>query len=206
VPVEQLRSVQRHERILDAAVRVFSAKGYHGTLVDEIAVEAETSKGGVYFHFPNKQAIFLALVDKLAAMLRERILAEVEGHDRPVVRAEAALRVVLETFAGHRRLARLFMVETLGAGPEFNTHMIAIRASFAELIREQLDAAVAVGAIPPLDTATTATAWFGAVNEVVTHWTLAEQPGNLMDAYPTIRGLLLRGIQAFPPTEVARAS
>ena len=143
MPVEQLRSVQRHERILDAAVRVFSAKGYHGTLVDEIAFEAETSKGGVYFHFPNKQAIFLALVDKLAAMLRERILAEVARHDRPVARAEAALRVVLETFAGHRRLARLFMVETLGAGPEFNTHMIAIRASFADLIREQLDAAVA---------------------------------------------------------------
>ena len=196
MPVEQLRSQQRHQRILDAATRVFSAKGYHGTLVDEIAAEAETSKGGVYFHFPNKQAIFLALLDYLADMLRGRVEAAVAGHIDPIERAEVALRVVLETFGSHRRLARLFMVEALGAGPEFNARMIQIRADFADLIRVHLDDAVASGAIPPLDTSTAATAWFGAINEVVTQWALADQPGALDTAYPTIRALLLRGIQA----------
>jgi AcrR family transcriptional regulator len=196
VPVEQLRSVQRHQRILDAATRVFSSKGYHGTLVDEIAAEAETSKGGVYFHFPNKQAIFLALLDRLAVILRERVEAAVAPHEDPVARAEAALHVVLETFGSHRRLARLFLVEALGAGPEFNARMIRIRADFADLIRVHLDDAVAQGVIPPLDTAVAATAWFGAVNEVVTHWALAEKPGRLEEAYPTVRRLLLQGIQA----------
>src|ERR1700730_3872804 len=196
MPVEQLRSQQRHERILDAAVRVFSNKGYHGTLVDEIASEAGTSKGGVYFHFPNKQAIFLALLDRLSAMLRERIDAAVASQGDPIARADAALEGVLTTFAGHRRLARLFMVEALGAGPEFSVRMIQIRATFADLIRAQLDDAVAVGAIPPLDTATVATAWFGAVNELVTHWALAVDPGRLEDLYPTLRALLLRGVQA----------
>src|SRR5215469_9351129 len=143
MPVEQLRSQQRHQRILDAATRVFSTKGYHATLVDEIAAEAETSKGGVYFHFPNKQAIFLALLDRLADMLRERVEAAVATQADPVRRAEAALRVVLETFGNHRRLARLFMVEALGAGPEFNARMIQIRAEFADLIRVHLDDAVA---------------------------------------------------------------
>jgi AcrR family transcriptional regulator len=196
VPVEQLRSVQRHQRILDAATRVFSSKGYHGTLVDEIAAEAETSKGGVYFHFPNKQAIFLALLDRLAVILRERVETAVQPHEDPVARAEAALHVVLETFGSHRRLARLFLVEALGAGPEFNARMIRIRADFADLIRVHLDDAVEQGAIPPLDTAVAATAWFGAVNEVVTHWALADKPGRLEDAYPTVRRLLLLGIQA----------
>src|ERR1700731_1809632 len=116
MPAEQLRSQQRHERILDAATRVFASKGYHGTLVDEIAAEAETSKGGVYFHFPNKQAIFLALFDRLSAMLRERVEAAVADQPDPVARAESALKVVLETFGSHPRLARLFMVEALGAG------------------------------------------------------------------------------------------
>src|SRR6266542_2612981 len=115
MPVEQLRSQQRHERILDAAVRVFSDKGYHGTLVDEIALEAETSKGGVYFHFPNKQAIFMALLDRLARMLRERIEAAVAVELVPIARAETALKVVLDTFGGHPRLARLFMIEALPA-------------------------------------------------------------------------------------------
>jgi AcrR family transcriptional regulator len=198
VPVEQLRSQQRRQRILDAAVGVFSTKGYHGTLVDEIALEAETSKGGVYFHFPNKQAIFLALLDRLADLLRQRIEAAVQAESQPVARAEAALGVVLDTFASHRRLARLLMVEALGAGPEFNARMIQLRAEFADLIRVHLDQAVQAGEIPPLDTATAATAWFGAVNEVVTHWALAEpgRGGRLEDVYPTIRALLLRGVQA----------
>jgi AcrR family transcriptional regulator len=196
MPVEQIRSLARHERILDAATRVFSDKGYHGTLVDEIAAEAETSKGGIYFHFPNKQAIFLALLDRLAETLRERIEAAVAQQPDPISRADAALRVVLDTFAGHRRLTRLFMVEALGAGPEFNTRMLRIRATFADLIRVQLNAAVDQGAIPPLDTSVAATAWFGALNEVVTHWAITEPPGDLHAAYPTIRALLLRGIQA----------
>ena len=87
-------------------------------------------------------------------MLRERIEAAVAGQPDPIARAEAALKVVLFTFAGHRRLARLFMVEALGSGPEFNVRMIQIRATFADLIRAHLDEAVAAGAIPPIDTAT----------------------------------------------------
>lgn len=194
MPVEQLRSQQRHQRILDAATHVFSAKGYHGTLVDEIAAEAETSKGGVYFHFPNKQAIFRALLDRLADILRERIQVAFAEQAEPLARAEAALRVVLETFGSHRRLTRLFMIEALGAGPEFNTRMLEIRAEFANLIRMQLDQAVARGAIRQLDTATAATAWFGAVNELVTRWALAELPSSLESAYPTLRSLLLHGV------------
>jgi AcrR family transcriptional regulator len=196
VPIEQVRSQQRHQRILDAATRVFSTKGYHGTLVDEIAAEADTSKGGVYFHFPNKQAIFLALLDRLANILRERVEQAVADEPDPLKRAEAALGVALETFGSHRRLARLFLVDALGAGPELNTRMLQIRAEFADLIRVHLDEAVAQHRIPALDTQTAATAWFGAVNEVVTHWALAQQPGRLEDVFPTVRRLLLNGVHS----------
>jgi AcrR family transcriptional regulator len=192
----QHRSQQRHQRILDAAAEVFASKGYHGTLVDDIAAEAETSKGGVYFHFPNKQAIFLALLDRLSDLLRERVTAAVQPQSDPLSQADTALRVVLETFGAHRRLTRLFLVEALGAGPEFNARMMHVRATFADLIRGYLEAAVRSEQIPPLDTATAATAWFGAVNEVLTHWALADKPGPLEHVYPTLRELLLRGVGA----------
>src|ERR671936_1939025 len=99
MPIEQLRSLQRHERILEAATRVFSTQGYHQTAVDDIAAAADTSKGGIYFHFPTKHAIFLALLDRLAAMLRTRVEQAVAAEAHPVARAETALRVVLDTFA-----------------------------------------------------------------------------------------------------------
>jgi AcrR family transcriptional regulator len=194
-PIEQLRSQRRHERILEAATRVFADKGFHAAAVDDIALTANTSKGGVYFHFPNKQAIFLALLDRMVALLRSRIEAAVAEQRDPLARADAALGVVFHTFGSHRQLARLFLVEALGAGPEFNARLAEVRASFADLIRRYLDEAVAAGDLRPLDTAITGRAWFGAVNEVVTHWVLTGQPEHLEDAYPTIRALLLRGLE-----------
>jgi TetR/AcrR family transcriptional regulator, fatty acid metabolism regulator protein len=195
----QERKQERHERILHAALQVFSRKGYHDTAVDDIAVDSQTSKGGVYFHFPNKQAIFLALLDRMAALLRHRVEAAVAAEADPIAKADVALQVVLQTFGSHRMLTRLFFVEALGAGREFNDRMGQLRASFADLTRQHLDEAVRQGAIPPLDTAVAGQVWFGALNEVLTRWVLSERPGRLEDAYPTVRALLLRGIGAQVP-------
>ncbi len=192
--VEQERSIVRRQRIVDAALEVFSRRGYRDAAMDEIASEAETSKGGLYFHFPNKQAIFLALLDRTARLLRERAEEAITAHDGPLARLDAALLVVIRTFAGHRSLARLFLIEAFGAGREFNRRMAEIHAEFAELITRHLDEAVAQGAIQPLDTKLAGKAWFGALNEVVTAWVLDDEPGRLEDSYPALRVLLLRSV------------
>jgi AcrR family transcriptional regulator len=200
MPTEQARRVHRHERILEAALQVFTLKGYHGTAVDEIASESGTSKGGVYFHFPNKEAIFLALLDRMAAMLRSRVEAAIAAEPSPVRKAETALRVVLHTFASHRTLARLFLVDALGAGRTFDERLAAIRASFTRLIQQQLDDAIRAGAIADagIDTRVASQVWFGALNEVVTSWVMTEPSGRLEDAYPTLRALLLRSLGVEP--------
>lgn len=202
MPVEQVRRVQRHERILDAALRTFSRKGYHDTAVDDIASESETSKGGIYFHFPNKESIFLALLDRTAALLRSRVEAAIAGEPTPMGKAELALRIVLQTFGAHRSLARLFLVDALGAGRAFEEHKVTIHASFIGLIRQHLDAAARAGVIPPdIDTTIASQVWFGALNEVVTTWVLRESPGRLEEAYPTLRMLLLRSVGVDPHEE-----
>lgn len=192
--IEQDRARERRQRILEASVAVFSRKGYRDTLVDEIAAEADTSKGGVYFHFPNKQAIFRALLERMGALLLSKIEEAIAAHDDPRDRGDAALLTVLRTFAAHRLLARLFLVEAMGAGREFNEAMLEQHARFAALIRRNLDDAVSRGLIAPLDTDIAATAWFGAVYEVATRWVLTGRPERLEDAFPTLRVLLSRGV------------
>jgi AcrR family transcriptional regulator len=49
-------------RILDGALDVFARKGYHRAIVDDIVRASGTSKGAVHHHFPNKEALFIALV------------------------------------------------------------------------------------------------------------------------------------------------
>jgi AcrR family transcriptional regulator len=192
--VGQVRSRRRHERILEAALRVFTQKGYHEAAVDDIAADAETSKGGIYFHFPTKQAIFLALLDRTAALLRSKVEEAIRREPEPLARADLALSVVLETFGSHRTLSRLFFVEAFGAGREFQERLAELRASFSGLIEEHLEEALRQGAIPPLDTRLASQVWFGALNEVVTRWVLDEQPRPLEEAYPGLRRMLRQSI------------
>jgi AcrR family transcriptional regulator len=189
-PAEQSRS--RRERILDAAFHAFSTRGYRDTAVDDIAGAAETSKGGVYFHFPTKEAIFRELMATTADKLVSKVERAVARETEPVAKAEAALRTVLETFAGHRTMARLLFLDTIGAGRVFQQETNALHDRFSRLIQGYLDEAVETGAIPPLDTRITSIAWFGALNELVARWLLAERAVRLEDAYPTLRAVLLR--------------
>ncbi|HEU0115963.1 MAG TPA: TetR/AcrR family transcriptional regulator C-terminal domain-containing protein, partial [Thermomicrobiales bacterium] len=154
----------------------------------------ETSKGGVYFHFPSKQAMFLALIDAAGALLLERAERAMAETDDPIAKGDAALLAVLRTFGGHRALARLLLIEALGAGREFNQRLSDLHAAFARLIATYLDAAIAAGAFPPMDTHLAGVAWFGAVNQTVTRWVLTGEPERLEDVYPTLRVLLLHGL------------
>jgi TetR/AcrR family transcriptional regulator, fatty acid metabolism regulator protein len=190
----QPKSQARFSRILDAATTVFSQKGYREAAVDDIAVESQTSKGGIYFYFPNKQAIFLVLLEKMAALLRSRAENAMSQEPDMLKKGDVALHTMLQTFASHRTLTRLFLVEALGAGREFNDRLMEIHASFSQLIKDYLEEAIKSGTIAPLNTDIASVAWFGAVNEVVTRWVLTGQPEQLEEAYPALRELLRRGI------------
>ena len=64
----QMNQLERSERsrkdILDAALELFSHRGYGATSVNDIAEAAGVSKGNVYHHFPDKESIFRSLIDR----------------------------------------------------------------------------------------------------------------------------------------------
>jgi AcrR family transcriptional regulator len=61
---QEERSEKSKQQILDAALKLFSHKGYGATSVRDISEEAGLSKGNVYHHFPDKETIFRALLDR----------------------------------------------------------------------------------------------------------------------------------------------
>jgi AcrR family transcriptional regulator len=193
-PGGQERSKERQRRILDAALSVFSRRGYRDTSVEEVAAAADTSKGGLYFHFPGKQVLFRALLDVSAGRLRDRVEEAIAKESTPVARADAALLTVLRTFAEHRTMARLFMIEALGAGPEFSGRLLEMHDEFINVIKGHLDDAVAAGAVAPVDTELASRAWFGAVNEVILSWLIKGEPKRLEDAYEGLRPMLMRSV------------
>ena len=104
------------ERILDAALSIFSNKGYYDTRLDEIVEEAHTSKGSIYFHFPNKEKLFMALVDQFANVLERNVTEAIGQSPQGMARVQVALEAVLETFGKYRRPAKILLVQAVGLG------------------------------------------------------------------------------------------
>ena len=81
---QEERSEKSKQLILDAALKLFSHKGYGATSVNDIADEAGLSKGNVYHHFPDKDAIFRELLDEYIELVdsaRFPFMRVLEGPD-----------------------------------------------------------------------------------------------------------------------------
>src|SRR5690348_6252199 len=72
-------TLQRRRQIALALQQVMAAKGYDGASIHDIASAAQLTPGLVHYHFENKQAILLALLDHLAEQQGQRIDAQVDG-------------------------------------------------------------------------------------------------------------------------------
>ena len=75
------RELQREERrsqILDAALTVFSSKGFHATNVSDVAAQAGVSQGTIYWYFDSKEELFTAAMLSVFADFGQEALASLE--------------------------------------------------------------------------------------------------------------------------------
>jgi AcrR family transcriptional regulator len=88
VPVPGRRDEQRartRSELLDAAARVFGARGFHAASVDQVAEAAGYTKGAVYSNFASKEELFLELLDRHldeAIGALEQLVFDVAPEDR----------------------------------------------------------------------------------------------------------------------------
>lgn len=72
----QEKKTKKRKDIINAAIKLFSEKGFHGTKTSEIAKEANIAEGTVYLYFRNKDALLMIAfkeeIDKLLDNLREK--------------------------------------------------------------------------------------------------------------------------------------
>ncbi len=163
------------ERILDAALNIFSKKGYHDTRLDEIVDESSTSKGAIYFHFPNKERLFIALVDQFADLLERRVTEAIQPA-AGMGRVRLALETVIATFGKYRRPAKILLVQAVGLGTIFEEKRNEVNDRFARLIETYLQEAIAIGDIAPVDAEVVSVAWMGAIYNVIIRWVYTGEP------------------------------
>ncbi|HTJ58536.1 MAG TPA: TetR family transcriptional regulator C-terminal domain-containing protein [Devosiaceae bacterium] len=107
---------EKRDRILEAALDVFSVHGFRGSTIDQIAESAGMSKPNLLYYFPRKEEIhkrlIAALLDMWLAPLRE---IDAEGDPIPEIRSY--IRRKLEMARDFPRESRLFANEMLQGAP-----------------------------------------------------------------------------------------
>jgi len=104
--------------ILDAAVLLFSQRGYDGVSMRRIAEQAGVSKANIYHHFASKEALYFAILRRSALELTALIENLAEGKGSFDQRLEAFARAHLEHLLGHAARVRLVLREAFSGDEE----------------------------------------------------------------------------------------
>ncbi len=104
------------QRILDAALEIFSSFGFRGATVDQIAGAAGMSKPNLLYYFRRKQDIYLAVLTRTLEMWLEPF-GEIDPAGDPAAEISAYIARKLEFSRRQPKASRLFLSEILQGAP-----------------------------------------------------------------------------------------
>jgi TetR/AcrR family fatty acid metabolism transcriptional regulator len=187
----------KRRQLLDAAVRVFARKGFHGSRVGDIAEEAGVAHGLLYHYFKSKDQVLEAVFHENWSILIARI-ESVEETDEPAadqIRHIAA--IVLRTWLHLPDVVRV-VIQEFGRSPE-----LAERVGELTLPIDALQRVISRGIErgefrQDVDPAFAATVVYGSIDELLTAWVLGRLPSDeeaVGRAEQTLVEVILLGLQ-----------
>jgi TetR/AcrR family acrAB operon transcriptional repressor len=194
----------RH-KLLDAAEILFLAKGVSQTSLQDIAREAQATRGAVYWHFKDKADLFNAMMDRVTMPLEASL--EFLAHDepaKPLAHICSATRQALLRIATDPQTRRVFEVATLKV--EYIDELQAIRQrhlrvrdSFLEQIERSLRSA-ALNQTTALRLPPTAAAQglHALIDGLIQNWLLDKDAFDLVEVGEQVMLVYLTGLGLKP--------
>jgi TetR/AcrR family transcriptional regulator len=113
---------EKEERILEAALDVFSANGFRGSTIDQIAEAAGMSKPNLLYYFRTKDAMHRQLIDRVLSTWLEPLRA-LDAEGNPEAEIRSYIRRKLEMARDFPRESRLFANEVLQGAPHIEDEL-----------------------------------------------------------------------------------
>jgi TetR/AcrR family transcriptional regulator len=132
------------DRILDAALASFSARGYEATSLDALADGLGIRKQSILYWFSSKEVLLEAVIDRSAAELREALESSLDRAGTGWARVEAVVRSVFRLAA--RRPELLGLLRELGRlGPPGATRLVVSLDPLVQRASSFLEAEMSAG-------------------------------------------------------------
>lgn len=201
----------RKDDLMQAGMKLFSAKGYYNTKVSDIVREAGVAQGTFYLYFDSKADLFAALLDQFIDLITEAVSSITIDMDviRTTAQLAARLRVAVEriliVYRDNAALARIVIREGSALDGKSADRWQKAIDSLAEIGAVVMEVGIERGLLPPQNTEIVPYCVLGMYERVAYRWLVEEQTkdiSELADALTRYEMLGIAGV-ASPEMEVA---
>jgi AcrR family transcriptional regulator len=185
----------RRTQLLESALEVFVAQGYHSAAMDDIAERAGVSKPVLYQHFPGKLELYLALLDQSCDTIIEASKAALASTDDNKLRVTATVQVFYDYVAGAQGAFRLVFESDLTNEPPVRERVDRVTRECAEAIAEVIHEDTG---LTDAQSQLLAVSLVGMAQVSARFWLGTSAGISQADAATLVSGLAWRGIRGYP--------
>ncbi len=189
---------ERRAQLLDSALEVFVAQGYHAAAMDDIAERAGVSKPVLYQHFPGKLELYLALLDSSCDAIIDNCRKALDSTQDNKLRVTAAMQAFYDYMAGDDGAFRLVFESDLTNEPAVRAAVDRVTTECAAMITEVIHDDTGL----PAEAARLLAVSLVGMAQVSARFWLTDAAGiSQPDAVALVSGLAWRGIRGYPLTD-----
>ena len=188
----------RRAQLLESALEVFVAQGYHAAAMDDIAERAGVSKPVLYQHFPGKLELYLALLDQSCDTIVERCREALDSTEDNKQRVAATMNVFYDYVANAHGAFRLVFESDLTNEPAVRERVDRVTRDCAEAITEVIHTDTG---LPAEQSRLLSVSLVGMAQVSARFWLDDRGDVDQREAAGLVAGLAWRGIRGFPRTD-----
>ena len=188
----------RRAQLLESALEVFVAQGYHAAAMDDIAERAGVSKPVLYQHFPGKLELYLALLDQSCDTIVERCREALVSTEDNKQRVAATMDVFYDYVANAHGAFRLVFESDLTNEPAVRERVDRVTRDCAEAITEVIHTDTG---LPAEQSRLLSVSLVGMAQVSARFWLDSKGGVDRGEAAELVASLAWRGIRGFPRTD-----
>ncbi len=193
-----MKDENKHQKILQAAVKVFSEKGFYNSRVSEIAKVASVADGTIYLYFKNKDDLLISLFEEEFGKIVEDMRKELEKEKDALQKIRRFAKTHLAIVSRQQHLGEVLGVEVRQSTKFMKEYINKPFIEYLNLIRSIVIEGQEKGLIrKDLTPGIMKRALFGALDEMARYWVLStKKKHSIDDAALQISDVFIRGVMS----------
>jgi TetR/AcrR family transcriptional regulator len=193
----------RRMEILDAAVKVFAAKGFYTATVAEIAAASGFAIGTLYQFFDSKEQLYTAMLTENLGMMYAGIRKAMEEEAGIVRKIELLVASHFRYVEENAEFCSIFVrgdyLSLSEGSAELRKRIRSDYALHVSFIEEVMRDGIRTGILKKMDPPLMATALMGIVSSYASKWLAVAEEGSLKSKVPFVLDIFLGGVRKDAP-------